>query len=294
MTIRHLRVFLEVARCGSMSQAAKNLYISQPTVSQAIAEIEAEYQVRLFSRLSKHLYITVSGEQLLEYAGRIIDLYNEMEQTMHSKQIVRLRLGASLTVGTSIFSQLLSAYQELHPEVETRVMVENTGELEDNLLHGKLDIALVDGQIKSPDILYEPVISDTLVFACRPDHPLSGRESVSARELDRLPMVLREERSSVRKTFESFMREQGCEVNCAWACHNTDTIKSAVAAGHGPTVISRRLIQRELDSGEMHACRIEDFPGTCTFALAYHKDKRLFLYFSDFLELCRKFGAETV
>ena len=109
MTIRHLRVFLEVARCGSMSQAAKNLYISQPTVSQAIAEIEAEYQVRLFSRLSKHLYITVSGEQLLEYAGRIIDLYNEMEQTMHSKQIVRLRLGASLTVkkGTGFIRYML-------------------------------------------------------------------------------------------------------------------------------------------------------------------------------------------
>ena len=75
-TIRHLRIFIAVAEAGKMSLAAKSLYIAQPTVSQAVAEIEAEYGVRLFDRLSKKLRITQQGRQLLAYARRIVSLFD--------------------------------------------------------------------------------------------------------------------------------------------------------------------------------------------------------------------------
>ena len=68
MTLRHLEIFVEVANCGKMSEAARNLFIAQSSVSQAIAEIERQYNIRLFERLSKKLYLTTSGEEMLGYA----------------------------------------------------------------------------------------------------------------------------------------------------------------------------------------------------------------------------------
>ena len=77
MTFRHLKIFIAVAQAGSMSAAARELYIAQPTVSQVIAEIENEYGIRLFERLSRRLYITREGRQLLDYARHITALFEE-------------------------------------------------------------------------------------------------------------------------------------------------------------------------------------------------------------------------
>lgn len=83
MTFRHLKIFIAVAQTGSMSAAARELYIAQPTVSQVIAEIENEYGIRLFERLSRRLYITREGRQLLDYARHITALFEEMERDLH-------------------------------------------------------------------------------------------------------------------------------------------------------------------------------------------------------------------
>ena len=82
MNIRHLKIFITVADCGKMSEAAEKLFISQPSVSQAIKEIEDYYGVKLFERLSKKLYITDSGKLLLRYARHIVGSFNEMESAL--------------------------------------------------------------------------------------------------------------------------------------------------------------------------------------------------------------------
>lgn len=291
MTLRHLQIFLEVAKCGNMTTAAKNLYISQPTVSQAIAEIENEYHTRLFSRLSKRLYITISGEQLLDYANRILELYNEMDQTMHFGQIVRLRLGFSLSVSSHMCSTIMSSYQSNHPEVETRVLTAHTTEIVDRLLHGKLDIALVSGQIQHSELVSEPVIFEPMVLVCRPDHLFSDADTVTAQMLHRVPMILRDEESDARSSFERFMRSQGFQVNCVWSSNNMDIIKSTVLDGYGVTVISPCLVRQELEAGLLRARRIEHFDDPYVFSLAYHKNKRLFPYFVGFGEVCRAYGT---
>ena len=82
MTIRHLRIFIEVAECGKMSAAAEKLFISQPTVSQAIKELEEHYGVLLFERLNKRLYITEKGKKLLSYARKVVKQFYDMEEMM--------------------------------------------------------------------------------------------------------------------------------------------------------------------------------------------------------------------
>ncbi|MDR1731033.1 MAG: LysR family transcriptional regulator [Synergistaceae bacterium] len=289
MTLRHLQIFLAVVRCGGMSDAAKELYISQSAVSQAIAEIESMYDVKLFDRLSKKLYITWAGERLFDCASPLVGLYDRMEEVMRSPSVRRLRLGATLTVGTCIFSDIVTMYKKIQPEVDIRVVVQNTKEIQRELLSGELDLALVEGTIDAAELIYEPVIRDRLVLVSGPDSPLTEKESVDLSYLHKKPVILREKGSGTRESFEQVMAANGYEIDCVWVCHNTDAIKNAVIDGHGLTVISYRLVQREISSGVMHACPITDYTGDRSFALVYHRDKNISPWFMDFMRICREY-----
>ncbi|MDN5312038.1 MAG: LysR family transcriptional regulator, transcriptional activator of the cysJI operon, partial [Thermoanaerobacteraceae bacterium] len=103
MNFRKLKVFTTVCDCGSMSEAAKKLYMTQPAVSQAILELEEELDVHLFDRINKKLLLTYPGEVLLEYARRILVLVEETQSTMKdiaNMNTGKLRIGASTTIGT--------------------------------------------------------------------------------------------------------------------------------------------------------------------------------------------------
>lgn len=118
MTIRHLRIFIMVAESGSMTMAAKLLFISQPSVSQAIREIEENYGVKLFERLSKKLYITESGQLLLEYARHIVKSFDEMEvELKNTGKSIRLRIGATITVGTCMLPPMIQEFEKKQKDV---------------------------------------------------------------------------------------------------------------------------------------------------------------------------------
>ena len=120
MTIRHLKIFLKVAETGNMSLAAKQLYLSQPTVSQAIRELEEHYDTQLFERLSKRLFITDAGKELLLYSRQVLHDFDKLEQGMVSAtHHETLRIGASVTVGTCLLPFFLQDLKKEHPQVVT-------------------------------------------------------------------------------------------------------------------------------------------------------------------------------
>lgn len=154
MTIRHLKVFLAVAETGKMSAAADQLFIAQPSVSQAIADIEKYYNVRLFERLSRKLYITPAGERLLDYARHIVALFDEMELEMkYSTEHTTLKIGGTVTVGTTILSELVSRFEAENPPVTLTVLVDNTPVIESMILKSDLDLGLVEGEVSSEDLI---------------------------------------------------------------------------------------------------------------------------------------------
>lgn len=127
MTIRHLKIFLKVAETGNMSLAAKQLYLSQPTVSQAIRELEEHYDTQLFERLSKRLFITDAGKELLLYSRQVLHDFDKLEQGMVSAtHHETLRIGASVTVGTCLLPFFLQDLKKEHPQVVTTNCVTNT------------------------------------------------------------------------------------------------------------------------------------------------------------------------
>lgn len=287
MKIRNLKIFLAVVESGSISKAARQLYISQPSVSQAVAELERECGGRLFERLSHKLYLTDLGKQVLGHARHIIASMEEMERQIgNTAAVSRLKIGATVTIGTCVIGPLLKEFRRRQPGTDVQVLVENTKTIEQLLLESRLDLALVEGSVKSRELICRPMMSDQLILVCPPGHPFSGRKSVHLEELSQEPMVLREPGSGTRALFEQTMQNAGYPVVSQWVCNNSEAIKQAVADGFGLTVISRRLVERELREGRLAEVEID---GTClirSFQLVYHKNKYLSPAFRAFLTLC--------
>ncbi|HKM07026.1 MAG TPA: LysR family transcriptional regulator, partial [Sphaerochaeta sp.] len=200
MTLRDLRIFTEVAKTLSMSESANNLGCAQPTVSQVIASIESEYGVRLFERLSRRLHLTDDGAYLNTFAQNILILYDEVDANLGSFALpVVLRVGATITVGSSIMGELVSRFEKQHPLITIEVYVDNTETIEQLLSSGRLDLALVEGQVHDPSLVTEAMLSDTLVLVAAKDFPLASEVDLS--DLELLPFILREKGSGTRKMF---------------------------------------------------------------------------------------------
>ena len=287
MTIRHLRVFIIVADLGNMTAAAKKLFIAQPSVSQTIKELEKYYNIRLFERLSKKLYITEEGKQLLSYARHIVSLFDEMEQKMkQSAENSTLKIGASVTIGTCILSQLYEEFLYSYPNVGIQSVVDNTTIIEEMVLKSEIDFGLVEGPIHSEDIVSRPFMNDELILICGKDHAFREKSQVTVQDLLKADFILRERGSGTRELFENTMLAKGINLNVIAMCNNAETIKNAVISNLGVSVISKMIVENELKGGKLFHIRIDNIELKRKFNIIYHKNKYISKPINDFWNLC--------
>ncbi len=289
MTLHSLEIFVAVAKRCNMSDAAKELHIAQPTISQAIADLEKEYGVLLFNRLSRKLYITSAGEQLLGYAKNMIALQKEMNKSMlELAENQTIILGATLTVGKCLISDLVKLFEQKYPNIKVQVVIDNTATIEKLLLDSQIDIGLVEGTIKSQELIVNSAISDQLILVCYPSHPFALKKIIGTHELANQNFILREEGSGTREKLELLLRENNIVINRKWICHGLDAIIEAVLAEQGITLISERLVQPYVEQNRLCSVAIENQLFNRNFSLVYHKTK----YISDSLNKLINFVYE--
>lgn len=287
MTLRHFKIFVTVCDTMNMTSAAESLFISQSAISQAVAELEKYYDVRLFERLSRKLYLTQAGEKLLHYARHMIRMNAEIERDMKTlQQSGFIRLGASVTVSATILPPLVAAFKQTNPETEIEVFEDNTEQIEKRLLSDQTDLGLVEGETASRDILNIPFMEDELVLVCGSGHRFAGMSVIQPQELEKEAFIIREKGSGTRKTFEEVMTAHELSWRAAWTCNNADTIKAAVIAGLGVSVISKRAVVKEAELGELAIRSIEGLRFDRKFKIVYHKNKYLTVPMRIFMDLC--------
>lgn len=281
MTIRDLEIFIAVAETGKMGNAAKELFISQPTVSHAITQIEAEYHVKLFDRLSKRLYITETGREFLGYAKHITATFLEMEQYLHHASYqLSIQIGASLTVGSYFLSNIITKHEEDYPHINIRVYIDNSTNIIQRISQGTLDIAVVEGTIKSKDIIANDIYEDEMVLICGKNHPFASRNSIQLSDLDGEAFVLREEGSGTREFLSDLTENRDISIIEKWICHSTDSIINIVASGQGVSILSKSLLTQQNDVKQI---LIQDFSLKRSFKIIYHKDKFLSLALNNLI-----------
>ena len=274
MTLRHLRIFVEVARTGKMSTAAANCFISQPTVSQAIRELEDYYHVLLFERLSKKLFITQEGQTLLTYAQRTLDQYRLLEEAMDGVGTkTTLRIGATITIGTCLLSGIINSLKQRFESLSTYTYVGNTKVIEEKLLKSELDVGIVEGTIENPDLICEPIAGDFLVLAAAPDHPLAAKSNITVEELKNQDFVIREYGSGTRKLFNDYMNHLKIPFHIACEAGCPEAIKRAVLYNRCLTAISVRLLEDEIKTNSIRIFLNKENAWNRSFYLVYHKDK---------------------
>ena len=276
MTIRHLNIFFTVAQCGSMSGAARILYLSQPTVSQAIHELETHYGGLLFERLGKKLYLTELGDLLLSQAEPLLSQFQQMEELLASHgKTPTLRLGTTITVGTCLTPAFLAELRQQLPDLECYSYVSNTADIERKLLCSELDAAVVEGEVRSHDLVVLPMISDCLVLAAGTRHPFYQRDTISFHDLSGEAFAVREQGSGTRQLFERTLSDCGISVRTVCEANSPRAIINTVLAGPVLSVMSLRLLKHELRHGTVRAFYNESGAWDRSFKLVYHKNKFL-------------------
>jgi DNA-binding transcriptional LysR family regulator len=274
MTFRHLKIFLAVCDHKNMTRAAKALYLSQPSISQAIAELEIYYGVKLFERLNHRLFLTAAGERLQSYARHILNLEEQARKELSEhKESGTLRIGASLTIGTYLLPGLISAFHQKMPHVEVFTLVENTNVLQKMLLEDRIDIGLVEGPVNSPDIIEKNIRDDELVVVCAPQHPLAKKKKVAISNLTGLSFIVREPGSGTRAIFENAMQDAGVTWKPAGIYNNIEAIKHAVRANLGLAVVPRISIGEELKAGSIVRIKVAGLKLMRKFNFIYHRQK---------------------
>ena len=285
MTIRHLKIFTMVADTGGMSKAAKELHISQPSISQAIAELEKYYGVKLFERLSQKIYLTKEGELMLSFSRHILDSFQQMEVAMSQAVEKRnLRIGCSVSVGTCLIDGILDEAKQRIPNCRMQVVVANSAEIEQAVMTNQVDFGMVEGMVRNQELLVTPICEDELVLVCGKNHPLAKEEELTLDMLQGQDYVSRESGSAERNQLERIFEEYGLELNRTFCSTNTEAIKNAVLHGRGVAIFSRRMVEKEIREGEVVVLPVKDIKVTRDIQFIIHKNK----FISDELRIIKE------
>ena len=270
-----------------MRAAAERLHISQPSVSQAVRELESYYNIKLFERLSQRIYITETGKKLLPYARHIIDSFETMEGFINDTSAGNvIRVGGSVSVGTRLLPPMIKSLENEVPDVDVCVIVDNTAAIEGKIQRSELDIAVVEGIVRSDELVKKDIYDDELVLVVGPEHELFNHPGIKLKELTKHALISRESGSVERNQFEQFLLEHDIKMKNKWSCSNTETIKKAVLNGEGIAILSRMVIEKEIAAGEVRVLNVENTRLKRKIKLIYHKNKYISQSMKQFIDIC--------
>ena len=288
-TLKQLSIFITVAEKRRMNEAAKALYVSQPTVSQTIADLESELGVELFDRGHRQLMLTSHGPLLLHHARKVLQQVDIMTAAVRDATRTRqLRIGCTLSIANTILAPISRQLKDNHADIESTYFVENTRSLENRLLHNELDIALIEGQVQSDQIAKLPLVKDTLMVICHRDHPFWEKDCILPEELSGQDFLLRELGSGTRTIFEDYLKTANVSVNVIGEVSSSAAIIDMVRHGMSLGVISHRCVQRYTDKEHIHACSIKDMPMDRLFYICYNTGMPVRSQMQDFIEACKQ------
>ncbi len=301
MADRRLQVFHTVARLLSFTKAAETLHMTQPAVTFQIRQLEEHFNTRLFDRTHNRISLTVAGERVFEYAEKIIALYGEMDSRV--RELTGdvsgiLLIGASTTIAEYVLPGLLGEFQSRYPDVNVRLSVSNSLGIVHLVENNSVDVGIVESPVTNKNLAVEVCWHDELVFICPPHHALASRQLIAVEDLVTLPFLCREEGSGTREVISEYLAQNGVQLqdlNLCMEFGSPESIKSAVEAGLGISIVSRATVGKELKLGTLVALPLKP-PLERPFSFVYQRQKFRLRAVEEFMkfahEQCERQGAQ--
>jgi DNA-binding transcriptional LysR family regulator len=263
--------------------------MTQPAVTFQIRQLEEHLNTRLFDRTHNRISLTEAGQLVKEFADRIILLYKEMDnevRTLTGDIQGPLIVGASTTIGEYFIPGIVGAYQSNFPDVKVRLNVANTNAIIHMVENNEIDVGIVEGPVNNKNLVTDVLWDDELVVVCAIDHALSKKTGVSIEDISSYSFIGREEGSGTREVVEEYLVHSGLDMDqldIIMEFGSPESIKNAVAAGLGISIISIATMEKELALGTMCAIPF-DKPIRRPFTIVYQRQKFRLRAMDEFLE----------
>jgi DNA-binding transcriptional LysR family regulator len=250
------RVFYSVAKCGSLTRAAQELYISQPAVSQAIKQLETQLGVTLFHRTHRGMELSAAGGKLIfgnvEEALKLIDSAENGLSELKTTATGTIRIGATDSIFSHILADKIAEYSEKFPSVKLELISSTSPETLSMLKDGKLDIAFVNLPVEDKDVrFFEPVCHLNDIFVAGKKYESLKGEVLPLKRLQEYPILMIEENTVARRALSAFAETLGININPDIEVANWDFMTKLVAKGMGIGCVPREYCSEMLESGEL-------------------------------------------
>lgn len=288
-SFRQLEVFLAAAQFENITRAAEHLAMSQSAASGALRELEQQFSVQLFDRVGKRLQLNELGRVMRPRVESMLEQARELELAMaHHTDIGELKVGATLSIGNYLAVGIMARFMSEHPEARVGLEVANTATIARRVADFKLDIGLIEGEVRFPELETIPWRDDELVVFCAPSHPLVRQATLNENDLRQATWILREPGSGTRQTFEGAMRGLVPELNILLELQHTEAIKRAVEANLGIGCLSRVTLQDAFRRGTLVPLSVPRRDFRRQFYFILHRQKYRSAGIERWLELCRQ------
>jgi DNA-binding transcriptional LysR family regulator len=258
MTLEQLRIFIAVAEHEHVTQAARDLNLTQSAVSAAIAALEARHAVRLFDRIGRRIVLTEAGRHFLVEARAVLTRVANAENVLSDIAGLKrgsLSLAASQTVASYWLPIHMHRFREAYPGIQLKLAIANTEVVARMVRENAADIGCVEDQIEDPALDITALAEDELVIVAAP-LLLGKARKFAAADLRKLHWVFREPGSGTRAILERALADLGVDVktlDVTLELPSNEAVRTAAIAGAGATALSKLAVESALKSGALVA-----------------------------------------
>jgi DNA-binding transcriptional LysR family regulator len=278
MNIEHIKAFHKVASTGSFTRAARELFLTQPAVSQQIKALESSLGIILFDRSSKKIRMTAEGEILFSYTHRLFTLHEEIDtlfgrlKTLHYG---RIRIGSTALLGTYFLPRIIGRLNRKYPGIQVDLRMGNSDEIIHRVREGVVDLGFAGMIVKDPKIRFIPVHREKLIMVASPRHHLARRK-ISLDDISGTPFIWRERGTQTRKLIEKWFDGQPRHryPQEAIELENMEAAKRMVEEGYGITVVPEAAVKREISAGWLKRLNVDGLRLVNSYYLLFLKGKK--------------------
>lgn len=296
MNLKQLEAFVKVARERNFSKAAKDLFLTQPTVSAHIASLEKELNVRLFVRNTKEVELSEDGKKLFYYAQQMVELEKQIEAEFdksRKESSSLIKIAASTVPSQYLLPEVLACFGQLYPQIRLKVMETDSKRVAEQVAENQVDIGFTGTVIEKRECVYLPFYEDELVLIApnKEQYREYARQKGSVEWVKQENLILREEGSGTRTEAEKKLKKMGIyrqDLHIKASIENTETIKRLVSGGVGISILSKLAVKDKLTSGEILGIPLEKEGGKRNIHLVYNKNFQLSDPAKNFMELVKK------
>ncbi len=258
------KIFLEVAKTGSFSKGAKNLYMTQPAVSQAINQLERELNIRLFTRTPRGVVLTNEGQILFEYVSSAMNLIEVGEVKLaEAKNLLAgaLRVGVGDTISRYYLLPYLERFHNEYPNIKLKIINRTTFETCELLKSGEIDIGICNLPVKDSALNIIKLMDIQDIFVCGEKYKYLISEKLSFSQLAELPLILLEDKSNSRQYVERFILSKGVKIEPEIELGSHDLLLEFAKINLGISCVVKEFSKEYLEKGILYHVRlIEEIP----------------------------------